>query len=192
MEATHSSSDAFVGTDVHKCYQCGKCTAGCPVAERMDVMPNQVIRLVQLGQLDRAMRCLSIWTCLSCQTCTARCPQAVDCATIIDVVRQQAAANGIIPEEQQRIYLFQRAFLDNVRKFGRVNEVELIRVFKMRSLFSDYDVISAMKDGMKDLPLAFKLRQRGKLHLRGEKARDTEVVRRIFDRCQTTPTNQEA
>jgi len=179
MNAADSFLEMFSGTNVEKCYQCGKCTAGCPVADQMDMMPNQIVRLAQLGEIERAIHCLAIWSCVSCQTCTARCPQSVDCAGILDIVRQTAAEQGAIPPERRRIYLFQKAFLDNVRKFGRVNEVELIRQFKTGAFLKDFNVPLLMKDAM----LAPKLMQRGKFHFRGEKVKDRAVVKRIFDRC---------
>jgi len=99
---------------------------------------------------------------------------------VIDAVRHQAVARGIVPEKQQRIFLFQRAFLDNIRKNGRVSEVELIAQFKRQAFFKDFNVPLAMKDAL----LAPKLMQRGKFHLVGEKVRDRGVVQRIFDRCE--------
>ena len=186
MEHRIPSSGLFAETDVQNCYQCGKCTAGCPMAERMDVMPNQVVRLVQLGELDRATRCLAVWYCVSCQTCTARCPQSVDCAGILDGVRQMAVENGVVPPEQRRVYLFQKAFLDNIRKNGRVNEVELIGQFKTVAFMKDFNVPLLLKDAF----LAPKLMQRSKFHLAGEKVKDRGVVRRIFDRCMQQGTKQ--
>ena len=193
MEHASPSSGLFAETAFEDCYQCGKCTAGCPVADKMDVMPNQIVRLVQMGELDRAMRCLAIWTCVACQTCTTRCPQSVDCAGVLDAVRQTAVEKDIIPPERRRVFLFQKAFLDNVRRNGRVNEVELIGQFKTAAFLKDFNVPLLMKDAL----LVPKLMQRGKFHLAGEKVKDRDVVRRIFDRCtgdshQPQPTTKEA
>ncbi|MHC4454640.1 MAG: 4Fe-4S dicluster domain-containing protein, partial [Planctomycetota bacterium] len=65
------------GIDVKKCYQCGKCTAGCPVAYEMDYMPNQIIRFVQIGARKEALTSRTIWLCASCITCSTRCPKEV-------------------------------------------------------------------------------------------------------------------
>jgi AraC-like DNA-binding protein len=40
------------GVNLKDCYQCGKCTAGCPLADSMDLMPREVIRYLQLGAID--------------------------------------------------------------------------------------------------------------------------------------------
>lgn len=179
MESVSTIPDAFLGTDIENCYQCGKCTAGCPVAELTDVMPNQVLRWVQLGHLDQALGCAMIWDCVSCQTCTARCPKSVDCAGVMDVLRQLAAEQGITAPPQRRIVAFQQAFLENIRRNGRINEVELIAEFKTRAFLKDFNVPLLMKDSL----LAPKLMQRGKFHVVGEKAKDRGVVKRIFQRC---------
>ena len=70
------------------CYQCGKCSAGCPSSEAMDVMPSQIIRWVQLGEVERALHSKCIWLCAACQTCKVRCPRGVDLARIMEALRQ--------------------------------------------------------------------------------------------------------
>lgn len=60
------------GQKVRICYQCGKCSAGCPVAYAMDLLPNQVMRLVQLGLKEEVLTCATIWLCASCETCATR------------------------------------------------------------------------------------------------------------------------
>lgn len=174
---------SLAGTRVQDCYQCGKCTAGCPMADKMDLMPNQLVRLVQLGQEARAMKSEAVWLCVSCQTCSTRCPKKVDCAAVLDALRQLAYEQGVASSAQRRTLLFQKAFLDNIRRNGRLSEMELVGRFKTSVFFSELSVPFLMKDAM----LGPKMMTRGKLHLKSAKARDLGVVERIFARCLAEP-----
>ncbi|MGO9115122.1 MAG: 4Fe-4S dicluster domain-containing protein [Thermoguttaceae bacterium] len=173
--------ECLSGTNLRDCYQCGKCSAGCPMADSMDVLPNRLIRLVQLGQAEKAISAESIWKCVSCMTCTARCPKSVDCAGVMDALRQIAFERGAVPEARQRTVLFQKAFLDNIRRNGRLRELELVGAFKLRAFFRDRSLRALIKDSF----LAPKLMQRGKLHFGGKRVNDRGVVGRIFAKCMS-------
>ena len=70
------------------CYQCGKCSAGCPAVSQMDILPNQIIRYAQLGFKDDLLKSKAIWICASCYTCNARCPKGINIAEVIEALRQ--------------------------------------------------------------------------------------------------------
>jgi heterodisulfide reductase subunit C len=76
------------GENEFACYQCGKCSAGCPSIDKMDMLPSQVIRLIQMGKIDEALRSNAVWLCASCHTCVVRCPKGVDLAKIMEALRQ--------------------------------------------------------------------------------------------------------
>jgi len=111
------------GQDLLACYQCGACSAGCPVAFAMDVQPSQVIRLVQLGQVEEALESETIWFCAACQTCYARCPKGVDLSRIMEALREIALKEKgdhldietIRPEELAEFP--QQAFIGGFRKY---------------------------------------------------------------------------
>lgn len=170
---------SFQQLNVANCYQCGKCSAGCPMAEHMDLLPNQLVRLVQMGRLERALRCEAIWKCVSCMTCSTRCPKSVDCTAVVDALRESAVVLGQASEERRRTVLFQREFLDNIRRNGRLCEVELIGVFKTKAFFRDGSLSHLMDGAM----LAPSLMKRKKFHLRGDRVKDRGVVARIFEKC---------
>jgi len=75
------------GQRIQDCIQCGKCSASCPASEGMDILPHQVIRLLQTGQLDRVTESKTIWSCASCFTCSERCPRDIDIAKVLEAVR---------------------------------------------------------------------------------------------------------
>ena len=75
------------GQDLLACNQCGKCSAGCPMCFAMDLLPNQIIRLAQLGLEDDIAAANTVWLCASCFTCTARCPRGVDLGRVMEAIR---------------------------------------------------------------------------------------------------------
>ncbi len=83
------------GQKLLSCYQCGKCSAGCPMVEAMDILPNQIIRLLQLGQIEDVKDSKTIWICASCFTCEARCPKGVDLSKIMEAVRVLLLRKGV-------------------------------------------------------------------------------------------------
>ena len=82
------------GQNLMVCYQCGKCSAGCPAVSSMDILPNQIIRLAQLGLQDELSRSKSIWICASCMTCNTRCPKGINIAEVIEAIRQIILRKG--------------------------------------------------------------------------------------------------
>ncbi len=178
MEHSSPRDALSAAARVTDCYQCGKCTAGCPVAAHMDAPPTRIIRFLQLGDWESAIRARSVWQCVSCQTCSTRCPKSVDCAAAIDAVREQAFECGAAPAECLPVVAFQRAFLDNIRRHGRLNEIDLIARFKGEVFFKGRSLAFLFRDA----GLAADLHVRKKLHLIGENVRDRGVVERIFQR----------
>ena len=79
--------ETLSGQHLLACYQCGRCSAGCPVVDEMDIVPSEVIRLLQLGQVDEVLNSKTIWTCASCLQCASRCPKGVEFSNICDALR---------------------------------------------------------------------------------------------------------
>jgi heterodisulfide reductase subunit C len=75
------------GQKVSACFQCGKCTGGCPVVSSMDIFPHLVLRFAQLGLLEELLHSKTLWICASCQTCDSRCPRDVDIPKVIEALR---------------------------------------------------------------------------------------------------------
>jgi len=70
------------------CFQCGTCTADCPVARFSDFYrPRRIARMVQLGLKDRILSDKHLWICTTCYTCIDHCPQDVEVANVIRVLR---------------------------------------------------------------------------------------------------------
>jgi heterodisulfide reductase subunit C len=86
------------GEKLLRCFQCGTCTSDCPVARFSDTYrPRQIIRMAQLGLRERVLNSDTLWLCAACFTCTDRCPQEVEVASVIRVLRNLAAEKGCVP-----------------------------------------------------------------------------------------------
>ncbi|PKQ15699.1 MAG: heterodisulfide reductase subunit C [Actinobacteria bacterium HGW-Actinobacteria-7] len=156
------------GVNVRLCYQCGKCSAGCPMVGEMAVRPHMVMHLVQRNYREEALSSDGIWLCLTCETCSARCPKGADPARVFDTLREMAQETN--PRLAPRaIGAFNRTFLDQIRSSGRMSEVGLAMQFNLRSgrLLQDATSMPALVS-------------RGKLKVKTPPMRDVDEVRRIF------------
>ena len=105
------------GQNLGDCYQCGKCSAGCPVLPDIELSTNRIIRMVQLGLKDDVLSSPSLWCCTACGTCNGRCPMSVDIVRVMDTLRGMVEDLRGIPGALE-VWTFYRAFLDCVREFG--------------------------------------------------------------------------
>ena len=160
------------GESILACYQCQKCSAGCPVAYAMDILPNQVIRMVQFGLRDRVLTSHTIWICASCYTCSVRCPNDIDIAKVMDVLRHIALRSGIKPAERD-IPIFHSAFLDSIKSKGRIHELGLIWQYKART-----------RDFMKDVALGLKMLRKRKIKLFPSTFGGGREIKDIFGRYE--------
>ncbi len=133
--ADRSGQNAFL------CYQCIRCTSGCPVTDYYDYTPNQVMRLVQIGDDAAALGSRTPWLCASCLTCTTRCPQGLDIARIMETLAQIAQERGVQPAVPE-VALFHKVFLKDAQLFGRVYELGLMGAMNVLTgkFFQDMDL----------------------------------------------------
>ena len=80
------------------CYQCGTCTADCPISRFSEsYRPRKIVRMAQLGLKSRALSNDAIWLCAACFTCVDHCPQGVDISGVIRALKNMAAKEGRMP-----------------------------------------------------------------------------------------------
>ena len=108
------------GQNLLACYQCGKCSAGCPSISEMDILPNQIIRFAQLGLKDELLQSKSIWICASCLTCNARCPKGINIAEVIEAIRQILLRKR---EDHLKIYKLSDAEKENVHPIAIISSM---------------------------------------------------------------------
>lgn len=162
---------------VSSCYQCKKCSSGCPLTFAMDLLPDQVIRLALLGQKDRLLGCRTIWVCSACETCTTRCPNGVDIAGVMDWLKEEALKQGKDLAEVE-VAAFHRFFLESVQAAGgRVDEGRLLRRYTLFTLWRR----PKMGELWQNLKLGVKLFKRGRLRLGGPPALKNQAeLKEIF------------
>lgn len=119
------------GQRLAKCYQCGNCTAGCPMDFTFDIPVSKIMRLLQAGHKDAVLQSRSIWMCATCETCTQRCPNNIGVAKIMDVCRHIARRQGI--NGVYSVHAFRDSFLDSIKMNGLVHEIGLMAEYMFRT-----------------------------------------------------------
>ena len=160
------------GEDLSLCYQCLKCTAGCPTAPYMDIRPNNIIRMIQMGMKEAVLGSSAIWFCVSCETCGTRCPNEIDIGVLMDALREMAIEEGV-PAKEKNIHLLHEAFVRSIKRGGRVHEATMLIDYKLRS-----------KDFMTDLIPGMMLFMKGKIPLFPSLIKGRGEIKRIFEKCQ--------
>jgi heterodisulfide reductase subunit C len=148
---------ALTGENVMLCYQCKKCTLGCPSAYLMKLRPHELMRAIQLGLKEEVFWSGTIWICLSCETCNTRCPQGINILRVIDGLRELTVSRKVdYYNPYPAVPAFHRIFLYLVERFGKVYELGLAFLLNLRMLtpFKDIDMASPMflKGKLKPLP----------------------------------------
>lgn len=119
------------GEKVQNCFQCQKCSAGCPVNFAMDILPNQVFRHIQYGHRDKVLSSKTIWLCASCHTCSVRCPNSIDIAKVMDTLRSISVRSGAVSGEKN-ISMFHKFFLALIKFMGRTWE-PAFAIYKLKA-----------------------------------------------------------
>lgn len=169
------------GENAYLCYQCKKCTAGCPVALYFDLAPHQILRAIQFGQKDLVLNSKTIWLCAQCETCATRCPQDIDITAIMDELKIMARQEGV-KAKVRSIPLFYNVALRGIKLFGRMYEAGLMGELYLRLMLAgELDLKQLFT---KDVPMAIKMVRDGKLKIlpnlahypKGEKKSATRIT----------------
>jgi heterodisulfide reductase subunit B len=149
-----------IGENAFLCYQCVKCTSGCPLSDHFDLTPNQVMRALQLGD-ESVLESKTIWLCASCQTCSTRCPQGLDIAGIMDALRIEAKRRGIAPAIPE-VDKFSSIFLRDIDLLGRLYEVGLMGGMYLATIGK---LLKNTEQLQKDMGMGLEMMKRRKLKL---------------------------
>lgn len=160
------------GTPVGACFQCHKCTTGCPMGAEMDLLPSQIMRLIHLGAQSEVLGSEAVWMCASCETCTTRCPMGIDIAAVMDALRMMAIDQKVALADAH-VKEFNRSFLGSVRRHGRVFEMGMMTAYKLRT----FDVLT-------DVDKVPSMLAKGKLGFLPKRSGSVKEVREVFRRAE--------
>jgi heterodisulfide reductase subunit C len=156
------------GSNPSRCWHCRSCAAGCPFFSAMDLAPNRILRLIQLGLRKEALESSSIWLCVGCHTCSIQCPMAIDMAAVMDAMRQIALSENVTIAEPG-ILAFHREVLDSISRYGRTHKLEIMFRYKLKQ-----------RDFLTDVGVGIKMLAKRKLDLMPSKISDIKSVRAMF------------
>ncbi|HOV91387.1 MAG TPA: 4Fe-4S dicluster domain-containing protein [Syntrophorhabdaceae bacterium] len=157
--------------DTSSCYQCFRCTNGCPVAKEMDILPHRIIHYIGFGEWDKVLGAKAIWQCLQCEACSVRCPNSIDIAHVFRILRRLASAEGI--SQDNRIWVFDRIFLKNIKKHGRLYELGAILNYKLKN-----------KETFKDAKMGIKMMIKKRMGITPHRNKDKRHIKYIFEKIE--------
>lgn len=160
--------EKICGAALGVCFQCKKCSSGCPVAKLAKSRPSEIMRQLHLGAGNELLESDLVWACVSCETCSTRCPMGIDVAGVIDALRKLALERGA-PKPAGNVPLFNRAFLRTVQMFGRSYEIGMVAAYKLGT--------GTWMNDTEKFPTMLK---KGKISLLPPRGGDRKTVRRIF------------
>jgi len=158
------------GQNIRLCYQCLKCSVGCPLSSHMEFGPNRVIRMIQYGRREPLLKSHAIWLCVSCMTCGARCPNEIDMSAVMDTLREMSREAGCSHESERNVVILHEEFVRSIKMWGRLHEVSFFIPYIARSL----DLFSNAVSGIQ-------LMARGKLPLIPKQIKGIEEIWKLYD-----------
>ena len=117
----------------YNCFQCIRCTSGCPSMKMLELKPHEIVSLARLGFIEELITSGILWTCATCLKCKERCPQAVAPVDLIFALRNLAVEKEAkVPESflHSLSAILETGFIQKpqntvTRKLERVNREKL-------------------------------------------------------------------
>jgi heterodisulfide reductase subunit C2 len=174
------------GQNLTACYQCRRCAAGCPVGEETGVTPDQLVRMVLLGDKDAALNNLLVWKCVACYTCGTRCPNNIQTARITETLKQMAKEAHLKPLTP-RIADFHNAFMTSTKHFGRFNELEGMAIYDVKTVLKEITKgrIKTMIDELAgQVRLSAALTRKKRMHFGLDRIKGRSEVKALFEKAK--------
>jgi heterodisulfide reductase subunit C len=170
-EITKKQIEELSGEKISTCYQCEKCSNGCPMTFAMDIAPHRAMHLLNLGKTGDVVNSDTIWVCASCETCTTRCPNEIDIAHVMDTLRQLSMKKGVKAAHHQAP-IFHNSFLNSVKMLGRMHELSMAIDFSLRA--------EGLRGVLRQTGFGLNMIRRGKMKIIPERLNAGNEVKTIF------------
>ncbi|MFA6570573.1 MAG: (Fe-S)-binding protein [Bacteroidota bacterium] len=105
--------DTPEGHLIKSCIQCGTCAGTCPHGEYMEYPPRRIIKMMQLGLLDKVFDSDSMLKCVNCYACMSKCPREIHLTEVLlQLIKEQTIMRlPVVPQELQKA-------LENSYRYG--------------------------------------------------------------------------
>jgi len=161
---------------VSECYQCCRCTNGCPVASDMEIVPHRVMGYILKGEREKVLSSTSPWRCLQCATCSIRCPNGIDIAHVFEILRRLAIESGLAAKGGT--WCFDDLIIKSVARHGRLSELEAVTRYRLSN-----------REFLKDAAMGIDMLKRGRIGLTSHNVRGRKtlgaIIREIRERTGT-------
>jgi heterodisulfide reductase subunit C len=172
--------------NILSCYQCRRCAAGCPVGEETGyVTPDRLIRMILLGDSEKALSNELVWKCTSCYTCGTRCPNEIQTARITEVLKQMSKEDHIDPLAP-KVATFHNAFCTATKHFGRLNEIEFMGLYETKNHLRDlahFRFKDVFDESITQAKLGLTMMKKKRLHFSFEKVKGLSEIKRLYKKA---------
>jgi len=117
---------------IEKCYNCGNCTAVCPLADDEHPFPRDMVRFAQMGLKDRILERTDAWQCYYCGECSQTCPKGAEPAETMMSIRRWLTAQYDSSGHGAKLYRSERAVWVSILKGVLFNLFLLVLLYAFR------------------------------------------------------------
>lgn len=175
------------GQTLIACYQCRRCAAGCPVGEETGyITPDRLIRIINLGDRDKALSNALVWQCVSCFTCGTRCPNDIMTGRITETLKKMAKEAHVEPLKP-KVAFFHDTFVRSGLRWGRVNEGEFVSFYELKNFFKDlsrFKFKAIYDEIMSQTKLALSMLGRKRLHFGIQSSKGRKELKRLIKKSK--------